>query len=467
VTLKDISNELLKLSSSIYKIFELLTGRTSFVGYRILMETTSENNTSGDLQRPLDFLTYKIKQTESFLLNQILEFARNHYSPQIIHEAWKIFQFNRTSEFINDNPHNGAFIPWFVFHWKNREWIQPPYDTLAQHFSAENQLDPFQKEFLTQAIRQPFSFYDVLKKTSDRTLMIRDLFLGTVCQVPLDEGIIHCLPGDLLFAHSVRIQNRATLTGYGQFRFPPIYKKWVFDLRKEIKKRHSFISYGLLSFEYEEEFRSLYFDLCDDVFPQQMVSSSSRIKVFYTVSDGKKAFLALKELSGDTEAPENRAWNTEKGLFQADFPWTDCSEKNQSLLKGWIQIRNQQLCIHYESSEEKEFMEKKMTPYFKKKGIQIQFHPHFSSSSKRTQPRMQIPGYKDANLDQKKDASHQWMNAQHPILDQKSPYEAAQTPEGQEILTALIQQFERQPDLESFPLHLPTLKNGLNLPLIQ
>ena len=139
---------------------------------------------------------------------RMLKFARSHYGPSALQEAWDDFMPFDDEPFDFKTPHLPVFLPRFLF-----EWAPDPDDTEVKNEARDGrtpgrayldkkrrQLDPLLVRYIEECCATPFSFYDILSVHPGKGFEARDIFTGREIGISERAGSGQSQPGDILYS---------------------------------------------------------------------------------------------------------------------------------------------------------------------------------------------------------------------------------------------------------------------------
>ena len=221
-----------------------------------------------------DFLWRRIRRAIEGLPAELLKFSDSHFGQEALLEAWDEFMAVLDDEyaepFAPHSPHMTIFMPWFFY-----DWIPQPLETSVKHEALDGHtlaraylhkqgkhLTKLVVRYLEECCKAPFSFYDVLLVRPNEGFVLRDIMTGEETNVTEQAGSHHTQVGDIMFAKLANIDQVTLLEACAPVMFSPLEKSAILDLRKEILNRNLPLTPELLK-DYDFEMLAIYHDITD------------------------------------------------------------------------------------------------------------------------------------------------------------------------------------------------------------
>ncbi len=433
----------------------------------------------------------RLRQVLESFATDMLRFIKNAYGPQALDEGWAAFTlWEEEDGFDTGTPHMQVFMPWLFHCWSpdaedtsvEDESLHEVTPTAAYLAKKGKSLDPLLRRYLEACTAAPFSFFEVVRCEPGRGMRLRDAIAAHEYEVMERSASQGMQPGDMLFGQVVQVEEDLTmLEACSGFVIPPRFKPSVIELRRNIGASEDFFAAELLR-EYDFELLRLYHDLFQDIFypplPQMQNTDGEALelrKLVFDIDSAQAAFDALKHLDFDeTEQDllEGAVRDIEGKLVRVSLCWKkQGNAKHKSwdnTILGRIEIDGQRLTAEVNSAKR----EKKLRSLIEKAlgraarhratAIQsvekllaeVQSEPATARSvdSREADALAELPEVRAKLaefLDQHNEA---WVHEKLPVLGGKTPLEAMRDRDGREIVTALVQQIERDGARMSPPL---------------
>lgn len=366
------------------------------------------------------------------------------------------------------------FIPWFLFNW------EPLFDIDVDQFDSEKtiainylnkygqNLNDIEKRFIEAMNKTYYSFYSILEVDLGRSLVVKDILLGTTHTVKEIKATNYFERGDVIFGRLLTLDEQSIFIGIAPSIIPVDYHVYLIDLKEELGER---CGIGNLDDEklkdFDFELRSYFFSIMQSVCnqpkpilintdgdPMQISKSLFRINI-----DPKKALERLLPLtlSDDPEEFLEDAKYDESGTVKLlKFPWLKKGNKKHkcwdNTVMGQITIEDGLLTLETNSSKRAQKGKNLLTKYLGKDiTFQETLGETFTEESmpflegedeEQSQDFLKTPEFQGKVNQMATEHWKNWFDQRIPVLKNKTPREAARTVEGRERLEALLMQYE-------------------------
>lgn len=437
-----------------------------------------------------DLLWHRLRRVLDGLPVRLLKFSDECLGRQGIEEAWGDFYLGEDQPFDPGSPYIPVFMPWFFFDWTPDPVGSaiPPSAlgglTLAGAYLRKKgrNLDPLLVRYLESCIRAPFSFHEVVECTPGSGFALRDILTGEQQDVTERSGSAHAQPGDILFAKAAAVDHVCMLEGCTPVLIPPIEKRPILELRKRLGESGRPLTTDLLK-DYDFEMIDVYLDIADRLLNPQMPVLQNTDgdpllfhKLLYDIESPREAFDALKCLCLTED---------EKGLLaQAEFDpagelrklkitW---QKRDNAKHKEWtntvlgrIVIEDRTLTAQVNSKKRaKQFQSLiaerlpgkaryKTTVLESPEAMLADARQGRDSEEARTWRAEQealnaLPEVREQTTRMLREHYERWVREKIPLLGGKTPLQAMKTPDGREMVEALVLQIERDSQKTKPPL---------------
>jgi len=438
---------------------------------------------SDQAPEPDELAWRRIRRAIEGLSERLLATAASHFGPGGLEEAWE--EFNLWDEdtdltFDPDSPHMQVFMPWFFY-----DWLPDPAATEvpsaargvrvgeAYAQTAGQRIDPAVGRYIDACLAAPFSFYEIVRCRPGRGFRLRDVFLGTECDVIERSGSQHASAGDLLFAKVVRVDGVAMVDSCGPVLYPPRYKPEIIELRADMEQ-----SIGPLTVEalrdYGLELIELYLDLTEAILDPPLPALANTdgdpielTELVFDIDSPRAALDALKDLAGgfaDIDLLEGVDVEGAGNAFRVKFPWVEHRDSQRgtrdSMTLGMLEITAKRLIASVNSArraaELRKLIEERLGTGARHRLATVT-SPQSLLARERT-PREQAaarardeesarlaeqPEVKAALGEILRKHYRQWVDESIPALGKRTPRDAVRDRDGREAVEALILQLER------------------------
>jgi len=437
-----------------------------------------------------EFLWRKIRRAIEGLPVEMLKLADSRCGKDALFEAWEDFMPWEDEPFSFDTPHMQIFMPWFYF-----DWLPDPHDTSVKREALDGRtlgqvyldkkgrlIDPLLVRYIEQCCLSPFSFYDVLSVRTGVGFVLRDIMTGEEIDVTEHSGSRQAQAGDILFAKVVKIRHSregenqvAMLEATAPLAFPPIEKGAILDLRKEIHSRKLPLTPQLLK-EYIYDMLDIYHDISDRLLnpamPQLQNTDGDPLlphKLIYELAcPAREALDALKQLNlmqDDENLLADAEFDPGGELRKIEFSWEKPGNKMHknwdNTILGHIRIEGVTLTAEVNSEKRaqkfKAVMAELLPGKARYKTTVIESLQAMLAQEKKTGPSPQasrkkqeledfnaLPEVQDGLIEVMRNHYRDWLSQKLPVLKGRSPLQAVKTPDGREMVEALLMEFERR-----------------------
>ncbi len=409
---------------------------------------------------------------------RMMRFISDAYGEDALDEAWQTF-LARDDGFDPESPHIEAFTGW-LFHC----WSPDPLETSVVDESLHDvvpstaylerngrHVDPALWRYLESCVDEPFSFYEVLRCDAGRGLRLRDVLTADEHEV-LERAASESLRADdIVYAQLARFDGVVMLESCASVVIPPVCKVQIVKFRTKIMEGSAVSGKALLR-EWDYELRDLYVELVeslvagkppalqntdgDDFSPQRLV---------FDIDSAQAAFDALSHLAIDTPREELLAGaerDTGGSLLSTRFTWTEAGNPRNvawgNTVLGDIEIDGKRLSVRVKSAERAARFRDIVAAAL---GDAARYRATEHQSIERMMAEAAERGDGGAGLDEESAALQElpevkariaemmarhyesWVGEPLPALDGRTPLEAVRTPDGREMVEALVRQLER------------------------
>jgi hypothetical protein len=434
---------------------------------------------------------YKIRLTESEVIEGILDFGVEQYGADFLPEA--IAEFGIWGEYPVDEHHlETIFLPWVAFNWiPETVEIGPsglaiPEQPLGLHCLDENEgrLGAYQQAFIRTACAQPFCFFAVTDVLAGKSLGLRDIFLDRMFTVKEAKASTRLRRGDIIFARVVPLDGQAIVVGMAPIVIPPRELTRLLDIRDGLKRdmREEGFEFNLESLlEWDLEMRAIYLSAAEFIAnpPRPELQNTdgdpiSFVKLYFDLGcSPQEAFDSLRSLALYQEGILEDATRDENGkLVEVRFDWMRKGNKKHkswdNTVLGSLEIKGNALTAEVNSEKRAKKIQSEIA---KRLGKRANFKRavHESADAKLAELEAQSgsTAFEQSLREQEEFASRTevqaivkaqmeahwegWYNEPVPALQNKTPLEAARTKAGRERLEALLLDFELKNEEVSQP----------------
>ncbi|MBU1072052.1 hypothetical protein KKG45_02260, partial [bacterium] len=332
-------------------------------------------------------------------------------------------------------------------------------------------LDSYERRYIEEACRQPFTFYLVVAPVPGRKITLRDILRQREVTVHERQASTTLRPGEIVFTKVVALDGDAVMLGAAPYAIPSRYFDAIVKLRERIA-RHRDVNAEPLR-EYDTELRQLYLDLREDIVNPEMPSLQNTdgdplqmTRIDYELDcSPQEALMALLPLTleDDPAAFEDESERDETGkLIAVQIPWLRAGNAQNSdwpnTLLGQIDIRRAKMSVNVNSQARadaiRDEIAAQLDPRARLKGVVIEsVEQMMAAAATGTRSTAQSDREREsAELERtpevqaimsKMSAEHwrTWPDIPLPALGDLTPRQAAATPTGRERLEVLLLEF--------------------------
>ncbi len=450
-----------------------------------------------------DLLWRQLRSIHDDMSDRLMHHARKRFGELALAEAWEEFWLRDEEEEIEQQAETQLFVPFYQYNWlpgidSETFKIAPKETTVAFDFLERhrNGLTDLERRFLDQNLGEPFSFWEILEVDQGAGYRIKDCLRGLEMNVTEKSGSRSAHIGDILFGKAIQIDHVGMMCGCGWVLIPPIHKKTIIDIRKEMQKSpHA--ENGVITKEtihdFDIELRELFLELQKQIMTPPVLCNTdgeqmSLHKIIYDIDSPQAAFDALEPLAliqSREELLEDAEYKDEI-LHKVLITWHKRGNKLHrewdNTVMGRLLIEGNKLTVEVNSEKRAQLVKKEI-----EKRLKNQAH-HRSTVLQSPESRMrEIPKHRDAEKTRDEEEQHQqlmqhpeiqaqiremnkkywdnWFNDKIPALGNKTPLQASKSAEGKELLEALLNHYGRSesPMDEVYPPNWKAIRERLGL----
>ncbi len=419
----------------------------------------------------------RVRRIQDQVEPKMVRFVRSLFGERSLDEAWEEFACG-CDELEPDGPEIQLFHPWMIYDWipkvpgrVGRANTRPVAQLYLDEHAAE--LPPEEARYLQRTLTTSISFHDVVEVEPGRRLRLRDVLLQTEQDVFEKSGSETLRVGDVIFARVVPYDGVALIIGSGSVALPPIEKHPILRLRERLRKNVGQPTPEMLLAD-AREYRALYLSIRDKVMnpaPPVLNNTDGDPLEFHTITceveSADAAFHALKWLAkGEAEADllHSATFDRDGRLRKVEFGWTKAGNRVhkswENTVLGQVTIEGTKLTVEVNSAK-------------RAQKIQAEIRKHLGGTARKLTVSVKPLEEALQDYDQIRDTPEEmkrraaeaawragpeiqemmrqvlerqwegWVKEKIPALDGKTPFEAVRTPEGREMVEALLLQFER------------------------
>ena len=431
---------------------------------------------------PAELLWARLRRLTEPLATTLLKFAVQQYDANIVEEAWTEFDGYSDAAFDPETIHLPVFMPWFFYH-----WTPDPQDTevpaervdefpLAGSYLRKRRrsIDPLLAEYIEAACDSPFSFFDIVSVSAGEGLVLRDILRGSQTEVVEHSASKTLNEGDLLFAKVVAAGGLAVLEGCAPVAFSPSEKHSILKLRKVMRKGASQLSDEYLR-DWDIEMLDIYRDKVSRVLNPPPIEIRNTdgdplalCRIRYAVPSGRAAFEALQPLALGRIDIDDFDMAVEAG----ETPELSWLKDGNAKHPGWDNTVLGRIMIDGDRVVAEVNSEERAVAFRHLADEMLPAGSEYLGTVVESVERLLTEGDRRSRSDSEMDAAElnarpevqamlteqlrnhyrEWPKISLPALDGMTPLEAMRTPDGREMVEALLIEFERAGNRRSPPL---------------
>lgn len=452
-----------------------------------------------------DFLWRQVRAAEGRLVPELLQLALKEFGAPFISAALDEFflwegvpeGYDQTEEF------SSFFVPWFVY-----EFVDDPNDpervanapdaSLATFYlrSHGDRLSATERAFLTSASMSPLNFYAVASVVAGREIALHNVLTGRDVVVWERSASQTVQSGALLFTRVVTVGDISVMSGCAPLIIPPRWHHTILDFRERFAAGKSRMLTPETVRDLDVELRDLYFYIEDEVWNPRLpeLRNTDGDKLVLTTLTYRlgcspaSAFERLRPLAGASDDDNARllsdaTMNAAGELEAVSLPW---SKRGNRLHKDWdnttlgtMEIDGDRLEVHINSERRSTRIEREIAKRLGDDAVldrKVADPVEKLLAERKNDPRDALADAKQDRLQQQPEVQEYmrhmgerhwdaWLDTRLPALGNRTPRQAARTPEGRERLEAVLAEFawaaERTPNAMS--PNVPALRARLGL----
>ena len=453
---------------------------------------------------PSDSDWIELRKTEGTVIEtHLMPYVLNEFPKDIFDAALEEFlPFDDLPDQIDmESFFEPFFIPWFLFNWIPAENFGvaafDPMSTIAQNYLKKHvkKLTGLEKRFIQAMNKTYYSFYGILEVHFEKSIVMKDLLLGSLHTTKERQGTHYVKRGDIILSRILTLNNQSISIGMAPIIVPASYHTKLIDFKETLLQENNNqpLTPALLRDEFDFEICDYFFEVINDEYNKQLPTllntdneliqfSKTYFKLNLSPEETLVRLLPITLSKDPLEFLQEATRNKSGEIKKLEFPWLKKGNKKlkelNNTLMGRISITDNRLILETNSERRTEKAKKLFHKYL---GESIQFQKTLiqtpeqvirsqeKSTSQNKNIEHPIETFEDLEqipLIAKAHWEH-WFDQSIPALNNQSPRQAAMTPKGKEYLEALFLQYERY-DLDRelndpMKANIPYLKAMLDL----
>jgi hypothetical protein len=438
----------------------------------------------------------RLRQIEGEMVHLLLHMTHDLFGDDFLEQAWQEYtSVSREPIPLEEAPEAGtSFVPWAVFDYvprsENGETGEQPKLPMALSFLlvANDELEPDEKQFIVEMSEQPYSFWSVQEVEPGKSLKLKDIFTHTERTVKELQASEVLGKGDIVYTRVLSLGSVAIMVGLAPFPFPPGYHFDFLEAREILFGRRLKITLHDLS-ACEPLLRQLYCSqrhrLLNPVVPVLQNTDGDPlefVKLTYRLNYPPQTVFeklcSLNSLESGEDLLNDAELDDSGVLRKVAFSWMAQGNKMHrswdNTILGNITIENEQLVIEVNSAKRSQKIQKEIARRLGD-GTVLQDSATESMEQKLAETRagkdteaqqraaeeqealMALPEVQAQMKEMAKQRWENWLDEPLPVLQGKTPKQAARSAAGRERLEALLIDFERSAESLD-PIFAPDVK---------
>jgi hypothetical protein len=432
-------------------------------------------------QEQREFLWRQLRAAEGRFVPELLKLSLDECGPALLGRALDEFflwdgvpdDYEHTEEF------HSFFVPWFVYTFVDdpddpNRVANAPHESLASLWLRlhSQKLSAIERAFLEAAATRPLSFYVVTNVVPGQEIGLRDVLTGAEVVVRERSASAIVRSGALLFTRVLTVEGLSIMSGCAPLVIPPNWHLPILDFRDRFARGKGRLLTQDRLLDLDIELRELYFYIDDQVrnppLPELRNTDGDRLVpttlTYRLHCSPSAAFDRLKSLAraatNDAAHLLSDAELDERGnLRSVTFPW---SKKSNRLHREWdnttlgtLIIDGDRLEVQVNSTRRATRLQREIVKRLGADAVLLSrtsepieklLDERPPSSGERltdfeNNRLQQQPVVQEFLRQQNERHWESWLDSRVPALDNRTPRQAARTPEGRERLDALLADF--------------------------
>ncbi|HXE31671.1 MAG TPA: hypothetical protein VN515_07720 [Terriglobales bacterium] len=356
-----------------------------------------------------------------------------------------------------DLPLFGPYLLW--------KWHPPGGASLGTSFlqSQRHRLTPDEREYIEQAIAQPWSFLIVTAVKPGESIGLRDAFTGREVEVREVLASRAVQVRDIVFGQFVRIDGVYSLECLGSMRLPPGAIATVIEMREALEEKAGVrpVTDADLN-RLGDGLRLRYFKMVERIrTPPQLTNTDGEPLELHTLSyrltvTPEQAFVALSPLAlpAQQDGLGENTFDANGALQTVEFVWAKRGNKQHrswdNTILAHLSIKGARLEAEVNSAGRARRLRAQIKKRLGAGAIFESDHLRsaealLAAARKAPEPEEE-PSPELAEMERRMREQHmlEWTGTELPILRGKTPRQALLEPDGREIVISLLTEWERR-----------------------
>jgi uncharacterized protein (DUF2384 family) len=428
-----------------------------------------------------DFVWRQVRAAEGRLVPELLRQALKEFGAPFIAAALEEFflwegvpeDYDHTEEF------SSFFVPWFVYEFVDdpddpERIANAPVESLAAlHLRRHgDRLSQTERAFLTSASASPLTFYAVTNVVPDREIGLHDVLSGRDVVVRERNATQTVQAGALLFTRVVTVDDTSVMSGCAPLVIPPAWHLSLLDLRQRLTRGQGRLLGQETVRELALEFRDLYFHIEDEVWNPKLpelrntdgdklvlTTLTYRLHCSPSAAFDRLSPLARASVADRSQLLADATMNNAGELQAVTFSWSKTGNRKHldwdNTTLGTIDIDGNRMVVHVNSTRRATRIAREVAKRLRSDAVlerkaadpveellaERKAHPRDRLAEEEQERLQQLPEVQ-AYMQQMGERHWEgWLDTALPALGNRTPRQAARTPDGRERLEALFAEF--------------------------
>jgi hypothetical protein len=447
-----------------------------------------------------DFEWRKLRQLEGIVVDRhLLSYTAEELPVEAVKLALSDFFPDDLPDTLDEEVlFHHFFIPWFLFNWIPFEGFDLPQfnpeQTLARNYVNvhASRLNSLERRFIEAMYSTYYSFYTILEVEPEKSLLVKDILLGTLHTLKERQGTYTLKRGDIVFGRILTLDEQSIFVGMAPYIVPADYYIQLIEFRKWLIKENNNteLTGDVLREVYDIELLNYFFDILkaayDRPFPELANTDGEPLqfcktyfKLTLTPEEALQQLLCLALSKDPAEFLHEASYDKKGKVKRIELPWLKKGNKQHkhwnNTVMGHLIIEKGKLILETNSEQRAERGKKLLSKtlgdaiVFQKMLIEspeqkLKSQPKSHPAAQEANHLLELPEVQAQVKAMAKAHWENWLNESIPALDNQTPREAAKN--DREKLEALLLQYERH-DAEKgnnlFKADIADLKTKLGL----
>lgn len=427
----------------------------------------------------LDLAWRTIRNIEGHIVDQhLMPYVMKTFPPAIIKTAIEEFLPEDLPEEIDEEHLFSHFVfPWILFGWIAEEEVGvpgfDPMQSIAMNYlnSCGSKLNSGEKAFIRAISTTHYSFYSVLEVELEKSVTVKDIFLGTEHSVKERQGTHVLKRGDIIFSRILTLDGQSIFVGMAPLIIPAKYQTSILNFKDWLieENDNNPLTSEALRTELDLDVFDYFFEtlvyLHSNPRPTLVTTdgdlilfSKSHFKLNTSIENALNSLLPLTLLKKSDQFLDSAKKTKSGKITEVEFPWIIKGNKKhkdwENTIMGHITIREHKLILETNSEKRTQKGKKLLTKYLGEDIIfqqtlmetpdqKIKSTPKASLTEQRATTPYDIPEVQEQLKLMAKKHWEAWFDSPIPALSDKTPREASKTKAGRERLEALLLLYEQ------------------------